>query len=209
MASKILEKLNGWQITAMVCTALAAPTALYATVSYTPVGIVNPNNGTLGYVDPSGSLHTSDEYAYYRNNPLNYVEVQLSTGAGCATAGYTVPLGKALIITSIKGDYSNDDGTSTYVGIVLFTGAACTGTEIINQFEPIAAVGGALASKNYEYGNGVPVPAGSVLTAYNDNDDGYTWVQGFLVPANLVSAGSIIYEAKGINSGKPGPTVKP
>jgi len=192
----------------MVCTALAAPSALYATVSYTPVGIVNPNTGTLGYVDPSGSLHTSDEYAYYRNDPQNYVEVQLNTGAGCATAGYTVPAGKALIITSIKGEYYNDDGTDVFSGLELYTGAACTGTNIIDQFEPIGTGVGTLASKNYQYGNGIPVPKASVLTAYDYNDDGYTWVQGFLVPADLVSAGSIIYEAKGINSGRPGPTIK-
>jgi hypothetical protein len=203
MDRKLFGLFTGTHLTIAFAIAVMAPSALYATVSYTAVGVVNPNTGTLAYVDVSGSLHTSDEYAYYRNNPLNYVQIQLSTGAGCATAGYAVPAGKALIITSIKGDYYNYDGTDTIVGLELYSGAGCTGAYIVTAAEPIAAVFGAVASKNYEYGNGIPVPAGSVVTAYNINDGGLTWVEGFLVPANLVSANSIIYEAKGATSGKP------
>jgi hypothetical protein len=208
MDRKLFGLFTGTHLTIAFAIAVLAPSALYATVSYTAVGIVNPNTGTLGYVDASGSLHTSDEYAYYRNNPLNYVQIQLSTGAGCSTAGYTIPAGKALIITSIKGDYENAGGTDTFVGFYLYTGAGCTGTMFDTQFEPIAAVAEATASKNYEYGNGIPVPGGSTLTIDNYNDDGYTWVQGFLVPANLVSASSIIFEARGINRANP-TSVKP
>jgi hypothetical protein len=202
MARKLFGVLSGAQVTVLGALAIVIPSAVYA-VSFTSVAIVNPSTGTVGYVDSSGSLHTSDEYAYYRNNPLNYVQIQLNTGPGCATKGYTIPAGKALIITSIKGNYNNADGTDIFAGFSLWDSGGCTGNIILTASEPIAAVQGAIASKNYEYGNGVPVPAGSTLTAFDGNDGGFTWVQGFLVPANLVSASSIIYEASAPNSAKP------
>ncbi len=201
MERKLFGVLSGAQVTILGALAIVIPSAVYA-VSFTSVALVNPKTGAFGYVDPSGSLHTSDEFAYYRNDPQNYVQVQLNTGPGCATSGYTLPAGKALIITSIKGNYNNADGTDIFVGFSLWDSGGCTGNIILTASEPVAAVQGAIASKNYEYGNGVPVPAGSTLTAFDGNDEGFTWVQGFLVPANLVSAGSIIYEANGTNIGK-------
>jgi hypothetical protein len=207
---KLFGLFSGTHLTIITCAAFLVPGALYATVSYTPVGIVNPNTGTLGYVDASGSLHTSDEYGYYRNNPLNYVDLVLATSSGdsCGPDPYTVPSGKALVITSITGNYYNTDGDNS-VGFAITTGASCGGNAVIIQFEGSAATAGTIVGRNYVYPSGVPVPAGSVLNIFDYGSAGNTYVHGFLVPASLVSSSSFIDDARSATSRKPGPRGTP
>ncbi len=203
MKFRMLEKLSGWQVTAMVCTALVVPTALYA-VTYTPVAIINPGTGMAGYIDPSGSLHTSDEYAYYRNNPLNLVDIELtpsSDGQSCGGA-YTAPAGKALVVTSVTGNYYNV-GTGNYAGFSLFASPSCSGNQTVTQFESIGAASGDVLGRNYSYAEGVPV--GTTISRQDYSSQGWLLVHGFLVPANLVSSGSFIDDARSATNVKIGP----
>ena len=191
MSSKFFGKLTGWQIAAMVCAGILAPSGIYAAVTFTNVAVVNPTTGTPALIDAGGSLHNLDIMAQYANNPINKVTIAMPqfVSDGCDSISYTIPAGKALIITSLSGTYYNADGIA-YSGIYLMTGPTCGGNIYSKHFTPMPATAGAVVDIDYQYNSGLAIPAGS-LSVYSISNAGWLYVHGYLVPSSLVNANSL------------------
>jgi hypothetical protein len=101
MQNTFFGKLGGWQLTAMLSTALLAPTAIYAAANYQAVAVTDPGTGTVATVDTLAKLHSVDFYAQFANNPSLKVSIgfPMYTADGCDTISYTIPAGKGLLIT--------------------------------------------------------------------------------------------------------------
>ena len=213
MIKNIFGKLTGWQITAIVCTGLVVPTTLYA-VTYSNVALINPSTGVAALIDAGGAQHELDIMAQYSANPVNKVTIEfpMYTADGCSSA-YTIPAGKALVITSMSGDYYNADG-GAYSGVQIYSGATCNGIPYIKHFVATPTTTGAVVDLAYDYGNGVVMPAGSI-SAYSTSNTGYTHIHGYLIPSTLVSAASFVYASdvagsmvQGGAAGAHGPSAK-
>jgi hypothetical protein len=189
MTKGLLGRLSGWQITTIICTGLVVPTTLYA-VTFTNVAVINPTTGTPALIDAGGAVHNLDVMGQYANNPLYKVTIEIAmlTGNGCNSLAYTLPAGKALVITSMTGNYY-DSGASQETGVEVFSGTSCGGSPYIKHFVHSPGTVGYVTDIAYDYGNGIAIPAG-VISVYSDNNIGWTQLHGYLVPANLVPASS-------------------
>ena len=187
-----LNRLTGWQITTIAAVALLAPGGLYAAVTFSNVAIVNPASGVPAGVDPGGNLHTRDSLGQYRSDPGNFVNlsIPMTNTSGCEATTYSIPSGKALIITSITGNYFNS-GTLTALGLTVSGGATCAGPSYIVQWVAAPKTFGAIVGKSFSYEPGVPIPGG-VVSFLSDGDGGYTFVHGYLVPAAMVPASATL-----------------
>lgn len=124
-------------------------------------------------------------------SPANTVVVT-TTSMTCGAGGvYTVPAGKALIITSVDfvldAVMPNVEGT----GLILAAGPSahpCTST-VADAFAP---VGTDFASVDQTYPSGIPIPAGDALgLTAAVNDDGLATIYGYLVPAAAVPSNAL------------------
>jgi hypothetical protein len=178
--------MNRGTIVAVVSAALLAgmlvgPPLAHA-ASSTLVNIEGGNSTAEANVTRADQLETTpadaaDVVAAFTQSPT------------CAAGGfYTVPKGKALIITSVNF-YVLSQGQSEPVDMELHSGPAAT------------PCGGLLAAgvadstadtvQNQVFQPGIPVPAGDALAAVEENDLGSVEVYGYLVPKAAVPASAL------------------
>lgn len=200
MVKELASKLSGAQITLLGLAAiLAVPGALVAAVTYTPVAIVDTTSGKQARVDSGQKLWTFDYYAALRNNPANFVHIGASViSNGNLTILYTVPTGKALILTSANTVYYNGtSGGDNYLycynkGSYLF------------GFENPAVVG----QHSVGFGSGPFLHAGATIACFGATATGSiaarVSIQGYLVPDNAVPAtGSAEMAQQSVQVGAP------
>ena len=201
--NRFLGKLTGWQITAIICAAILAPSGLYAAATFSNVALVNPVTGTPALIDGAGSLHNVDILAQFANNPLYKVTIEfpLVVPTGCQSAAYAIPAGKALVITAISGNYYEVDAGVPVSGLAFYASANCTGNNYGKHYTPMTGVAGAVLDISYQYGSGIAIPAGS-LSVVSYNNSGWLYIHGYLVPANLVTAGAHQSPAAGLPGGQ-------
>ena len=142
--NRFLGKLTGWQITAIICAAILAPSGLYAAATFSNVALVNPVTGTPALIDGAGSLHNVDILAQFANNPLYKVTIEfpLVVPTGCQSAAYAIPAGKALVITAISGNYYEVDAGVPVSGLAFYASANCTGNNYGKHYTPMTGVAG-------------------------------------------------------------------
>ena len=187
MNRAIFDRLSGTHITIIVCAAILAPSALYGAVTYSNVAIVNPATGTAAVVDNRGHLNVVDYYGEYASNPLNQIDILVSnTGTTCETlAEWPVPNGKAFIITAMSGYKYQYSSSSNYAGVLLWSGSNCSGHLLTTHYDSVSQTSPA-APVAVQYGSGIPVAAGSTVSIYSNNNNGFTSLHGYLVPAAWV-----------------------
>ena len=201
MLQEILAKFTGGQLTAMILAAIFVPGAVGAAVTFQPVTIVDPNTGAKSLVDAGRRLWVFDPIAGYRNSPANAVDIKISNGVtGCETFyQYTIPAGKALVITAISGFEAGDTAIGDNAGYYIYDGASCSGTTLTAHF----SAAGTRQPVAVDLGNGIVVKAGKTVSVYSLNNNGYTFIHGYLVPATAapaVPASEIAYEPKPITA---------
>lgn len=183
MIGKLIDKLSGTHITIMVVAALFVPGAIWA-ATYTSVVIQDPSSATRqARVDAAGRLTVVDEYADFSRTPQNFVTIQLNPGTNCTTKLYTVPAGKALIVTAASTFVY--PGSGGYGFFYLYRGArgACT-TYLFGVNSNQAA-----DTVAQSFGNGIAIPSGAVLSAFTGNISSASMtLVGYLVPAATVPA---------------------
>ncbi len=192
MERKLFGVFSGTHLTIMACAAIIAPTALYATVSYSNVAIVNPNTGIVAAVDKNQRLYVLNPLSLYRDDPSYQVDIDVSNlGNSCETTyQYTVPAGQAFIITAMSGYEQQFSTTYSYAGAFVYDGAGCGGTLLTSHFSSVSSASPS-APVAVDFGVGIPVPAGSTISVYSDNDFGYKHIHGFLLPASYITAGQL------------------
>ena len=200
MLREILGKLTGGQVTAIMLAAILGPSAVGAAVTFQPVTIVDPNTGSKSYVDPGRKLWVYDAVAGYRNSPANSVDIVVhSSGDACETFyQYTIPSGKALVITAISG-YEYQYAAPPYAGFQVYDGAACSGNLVTSHFSSASSTLPA-APLAVDYGSGIVVKAGKTVSVFSRNNGGDTFLHGYLVPAGAVPSAGAMYEPKSITA---------
>jgi hypothetical protein len=100
----------------------------------------------------------------------------------CNSGGiFTIPAGKALIITSV--DFYNFGTAGTAHQLVLQAGPKATPC---THFLAVGVGSDAGTSQNQVFPSGIPVPAGDALGLESFGDNGSAEVYGYLVPASTV-----------------------
>jgi hypothetical protein len=187
MERRLFGLFTGWQLTILGCVALLAPGALYATVTFSPVALVDPTTGAKSLVDSGRRLYVYDPIAGYRNLPSDLVNIQFiavggSNSVSCVSA-YTIPAGKALVVTSVNGVLTNLNGEgpdSFYIDTV----STCPSPDLIGfDQNTTGATPFAL-----DLGLGATAPAGAGLYIFTFNATATGFIRGYLVPANSVPA---------------------
>lgn len=185
MLREIVNRLSGAQITMITLAAILVPGAVSAAVAFQPVVILDATTGIKAAVDNGNKLRVFDPIAGYRNNPANIVEIVVSnSGNGiCETSyQYAVPAGKALVVTAITGMIVQSSTTRNFSAFSVFDGAHCSGHLIaassasVNSSAPRAPV-------SQEFGVGLLLKAGKTLSVLSNNNSGYTFIHGYLVPS--------------------------
>jgi hypothetical protein len=199
MDRKLFGLFTGAQLTIMTCAAIVVPGALYATVTYTPVAIIDPNTGSLAAVDSARRLWTYNPIEAYTNNPGYLVNIEVGFDeSGSNTAFYTVPTGKILLIKAITWTfYNNTTGNNNY--LYLYDGAG----NLLTNFEGLTVA----ANMTEDFPAPVVAHAGGMYYDYNDGGigtGGYLYIQGYLVPSSVVPAAGTPESAQQfVKSGKP------
>jgi hypothetical protein len=109
----------------------------------------------------------------------------LTAGSPCS-AIYTIPAGKALIITGV--DFTEEASSSGPHGLFLFAGLPANPC---NRVVAEAAATEAFTSQNQVFVPGIAVPAGSAIGLEGPNDVGTALLYGYLVPAAAVPASAL------------------
>jgi hypothetical protein len=189
MLSELLNKLSGSQITLIILAMIFVPGTVVAAVSFQPVAIVDPVTGKQSLVDSSRRLAVYDSITALRNHPANLVRITVSNnGSQCEAAQqYTIPNGKAFVLTSITGYMWCTDCSWTYTGFVVSDAANCVGYMLEPRFASIS-VASPVTPVAVDFGSGVPVAAGKTISVRSLNNSGYTVLHGYLVPASVVPA---------------------
>jgi hypothetical protein len=105
----------------------------------------------------------------------------------CAAGGfYTIPRGKALIITGIE--FFPLAAASGLHGLFVEAGAAATPCQ---KLVAGAADTDPEVSQNQVFNPGIPIPAGNAVGLRGFNDNGAAVVYGYLVPAAAVPASAL------------------
>jgi hypothetical protein len=159
------------------------------------VRIEGANSTHVAAVSKSGRLSVDAGLA---TTPKGQLEVTLASPTNmvivntqsltCAAGGvYTVPAGKALIITSVNFILQAPTPSAEGTGLVLLAGPVahpCTSL-VAAAYEP---VGTDFKSVDQVYPSGIPIPAGDALgLTPGANDAGIADIYGYLVPAATVS----------------------
>lgn len=142
-------------------------------------------------VNASGQLSVNTEAAVNKAGqlltgqaaPSNYKSIFMLSTTDCTTPGFTVPAGKALIVSETTFFlFNNTPGSG--VDILLTTGAPGTCT----AFVAAGATSNAVETVNQSYPTGIPIPTGTELHAVSEGDGGGSmFVYGYLVPAGSVA----------------------
>ena len=173
---KLFGLFSGAQVTLLLCAAILAPGAVYATTALTSVVITEPASGRQSWIDGSRRLYTYDPVAGYANNPNNIVNITAFPKPRTSVSIYTVPTGKALIIKSVTITYNQ--GTAGYDNY-------CEISVIHTLIRMDDNNESDVRSFNYE--SGIVVGSNQGLWAYATPDSGI-FVQGYLVPSTAVPA---------------------
>jgi hypothetical protein len=188
MLREIVNKLSGAQITMIILALILVPGAVGAAVTYQPVAIVDPTSGRPSYIDSGRRLYVYDPVAGYRNNPANIVEINFrNNGTRCEGDAYTVPSGKALILTNITGYARYDD--LQYAEFLVIAGGNCSGLVLTSHRSSVSPTSPA-APVALDMGGGIIVQPGRTISLYSYHDRGFTSLHGYLAPASAVPAAS-------------------
>jgi len=159
-----------------VLFAIALPGSLWA-VSVTNVAITDPSTGNRAKVDTAHELSVTDRLTDQRVTATNLVSFfSFGFSSSCANF-YTIPAGKALIVTSATFYMKGPGGTDSE--LYVYNQANCGGT-------PFAS---AISDRKAEtvvnvLGSGYPIPGGRVISVGANADNGSgVQVYGYLIPA--------------------------
>jgi hypothetical protein len=120
-------------------------------------------------------------------SPADTVTV-VANAPTCSAGGvYTIPAGKALIITGATFQESAVTAGKPH-GLGLYAGPAASPCSFVLAAAD-APSSEDLVSQNQVFSPGIPVPAGDALGQIEGNDGGVTLVYGYLVPASAVPRG--------------------
>ncbi len=184
-----------WRTAALIAAALFAgsiigpPLVQAATAGL--VTIQGANSTNQAQVNASGQLSVNPNLAKTNASQLLVAEADPANdvvirGFGNCTAGfYTVPSGKALIITGVTY-FLDADTVGTRAEMDVFIGPAAT--PCVNLIAAgISSDARVAQSQNFQ--PGIPVPAGDAIGANNFNNTfGAAALYGYLVPAAAVPA---------------------
>lgn len=204
MVREVLSKLTGWQITSIAWALILVPGAVTAAVTFQPVAIVDPTTGKQATVDSGQRLRVFDPVAGYRNSPASFVSIKVSNvGTQCETSWqYIVPSGKALVITAISGYESQTSPSVNASGYFVYDGANCVG-QLLTAHYSFVSSGSPRAPVAVDLGVGIVVQAGKTVAVRSDNNFGYTFLHGYLIPASAVPAtpsAEVVREPKAITA---------
>jgi hypothetical protein len=172
---------SGWLVTGVVAALLLVPTAATAVAVTSIVTIKGGTAAGQASVTGANQLLTSAA------DPKAFVNAFSGTATTCSAGGfYTVPAGKALIITAVNF-YFGQPPTSGEIAEELFDGASATPCSTLVT----SGVSAAAASQNQVFQPGVAVPAGDSLGWEGLNVNGSVQVYGYLVPSTAVAAATI------------------
>lgn len=193
-----MQVSGNWRTASLVAGALligsliGPPLARAASAAL--VRIEGANSTHVAAVSKSGQLSVN---AGLTTTPAGQVEVApaspantvvvTTTSLTCGAGGvYTVPAGKALIITSVNFVLDAVSPSAEGTGLILTAGPSadpCTST-VATAYAP---VGTDFASVDQVYPSGIPIPAGDALGLESGtNDGGLAIIYGYLVPAAAV-----------------------
>lgn len=193
MVRELLSKLSGNQITMIILTLILVPGAVGAAVTFQPAVIVDPSTGRQSYVDNGRRLYVFDPIAGYRNNPANIFFIGLRNTGNACDGSFTVPAGKALVLTSITGhEYYNNQLSS---GFTIIDGAACSGY-ILTTHQSSVSVTTPSAPVAVNFGSGIVVKAGRTVSISSHFNRGYTFLHGYLIPAGAAPAAAIVQDSE-------------
>src|SRR5437870_4876164 len=116
MLRRLSETFTATHLVLIIAIAVLAPSAVYATVSYSNVAITDATAGNTAAVDGGRKLSTYDPVAGYTRNPQFTVNISdLSSSSTGVHTIYTVPAGKALLIRSATWSYfNNTEGSNNF-----------------------------------------------------------------------------------------------
>lgn len=192
---------GGWR--ALIGSVIGTPLAQAATAGL--VRIEDGHSSNLAAVSTTGRLSVdagltttgAGQVTVAAADPRSLV-VAAANGPGCAAGGfYTIPAGKALIITA--ADFHNiavTSGNAHY--LVLDIGPAATPCQ--GGVATAAEQADPNVSQKQVFTPGIPVPAGDAVGLFGSNDSGGVLIYGYLVPAAAVPASAL----KNVRAGAPG-----
>jgi hypothetical protein len=197
MLRDVFSKLSGGNIAAIIIAAILAPTAVYAVAP--ALMTIASITGVPATVDAAHRLWVYDTVEgvyqapqYYRNNPANFVDITVTNhGFVCETSQqYVIPAGKALVMTAISGytDFTTD--LTNISGVLIYDGAGCTGKLLTTYLSTVRA-DLPFSPVNASFGQGIAVKAGKTVSVFSNENNGYTFIHGYLVPASAVPAASL------------------
>ena len=181
MERKLWGLFTGTHLTIIMTAAILAvvPTALWSVDAFTNVAIQDPVSGKKAAVDAARQLLVRDQVAEAKDTPANFVRGIGFLGAGCSNI-YTIPAGKALVITSMHALLDKTNTAQAFVEARLWPQANCIGTMMA-----VAASPQAYESKAIDFGRGIAIKSGSVSIS-GTNNEGLVLIYGYLVPAGWV-----------------------
>lgn len=185
MITELLKKFSGAQLTAIVLALIFTPAAVGAAVSFQPVAIVDPSTGKQSYVDNGRKLWTYDPVAGYRNNPYNFFQMSVNPVFADNTLHviYTVPTGKALILTAVNiSHYHGIAGNDNFLYVMTQNYG-----RYIAGFDDVNAAG----THTIDLGTGYYLHSGDRLQYLGGNGSNSTMgaimsLTGYLVPDNTL-----------------------
>jgi hypothetical protein len=189
MFRDLVSKLSGGQITTIILALILIPGAVGAAVTFQPIAIVDPSTGRSSYIEPGRKLYVYDPIAGYRNNPANVVHVSMRHFGTTCDGSYTIPAGKALIITSISG-YEHQYNNQLRSGVTLIDGLRCSGLVLADHMSSVSVAAPA-APVAMNFGAGILVRPGRAVSFTSYYNIGTTYMHGYLVPAAAVPAAAV------------------
>jgi hypothetical protein len=170
--SRGVSLLLGFVIAALIIPGVAVATTNLVTIA-------NSNQSRTAQVTASNQLQVAPASAAETVETL----VRPTCDAGGA---YTVPAGKALIITSVT--FYNLAEAARLNELDLMGGPL---SSPCSSFLAAGIANGETVSSWQGYNPGIPVPAGDSLGMLDTNDSGSAHVLGYLVPAAAVPANAL------------------
>lgn len=185
MLRRFLESFTATHATILAVVAMLGSGAAIAAVAFQPVAIVNTSTGKAAVVDSGGRLYVYDPIAGYRNEPKNQVNFTVSNnGTRCEKSStYTVPSGKALILTTITG-YTYIADSNPFSGFYVYEKASCSGVVRASFLNSGNSTSARTAPVQVEFGSGLVFKSGSVVSLVSNNNFGYTHFTGYLIPSS-------------------------
>ena len=177
----------GWVVIGIVAALVLVPSAAIAVTST----VIIQGGAAAG----QASVSAAHQLLTNEATPTSYVIAFSSTSPTCAAGGfYTIPSGKALIITGVTYYIGQSSGTA---GELLYAGPSSTPcTSLLNS-----GISTVTVSQNQVFQPGIAVPAGDALGWVSSNSTGSFDVYGYLVPATAV-AGIALNSSPGLPPGQ-------